>query len=202
MPLQRLFVLFLTIVLFTLPGQALAQSQAEIDDIAKQLMPPQAPAASQQGEFTERRWGAPKEKSRGYSSDAPRDSSRRSNPYKADIKFHSGSAVLTQEGKRKLNSIFSAFNQVRERTRSWSKNKQDVRFDIAGHTDAYGDDAANQRLSEKRAAAVRKYLEQKGYSGALVDKGFGENEPTIKEDPYDGRNRRVEVVAERITARN
>jgi len=208
MLLQRLFVFFLSIVfvsigsLSALAGEVGTRSQKQIDAIANQLMPPPKPAASESGEFTARSWGAPKEKSRGFSSAAPRDSSRRSRTYQADIKFHSGSAVLTKEGKRQLDYVMSAFNQVRERTRSYSNNKDDVRFNIGGHTDAYGDDASNQRLSERRAASVRSYIESKGYRGSLRARGYGENEPIIKSDPYDGRNRRVEVFAERFAAKN
>ncbi|WP_169542469.1 OmpA family protein [Sphingomonas baiyangensis] len=75
---------------------------------------------------------------------------------------------------------------------------------IEGHTDAKGDDAYNQRLSEARAHAVRDYLvDQRQVPAALLKAiGLGELRPvapnanaTGGDDPEGRqRNRRVEVV--------
>jgi OOP family OmpA-OmpF porin len=64
---------------------------------------------------------------------------------------------------------------------------------IEGHTDASGSDAYNQRLSERRAAAVQKYLTQvyRIDPSRIVARGLGETEPLL-ENPFDGKNRRVE----------
>jgi len=70
---------------------------------------------------------------------------------------------------------------------------------IDGHTDSQGDDAKNQVLSEKRAAAVKKYLEGKGVSASrLSSRGFGETKPKATNDTREGRatNRRVEFTVE------
>jgi outer membrane protein OmpA-like peptidoglycan-associated protein len=74
---------------------------------------------------------------------------------------------------------------------------------IEGHTDAKGDDAYNQRLSERRADAVRQWLARQRLSGVrFASRGFGETQPVAantrpdgSDDP-DGRqkNRRVEIV--------
>jgi len=69
-------------------------------------------------------------------------------------------------------------------------------FSIEGHTDADGKDAANQTLSENRAAAVKTYLVEKGIAEArLSSKGFGETVPVASNKTKAGKalNRRVEV---------
>lgn len=68
---------------------------------------------------------------------------------------------------------------------------------IVGHTDATGDDAYNQRLSERRANAAAAYLETQGIARSRVrTSGRGESEPVASNDSEDGRqqNRRVEVA--------
>jgi OmpA-OmpF porin, OOP family len=64
---------------------------------------------------------------------------------------------------------------------------------VEGHTDASGSDAYNQHLSERRAAAVRKYLTQvhRIDPSRIVARGMGETEPLL-ENPFDAKNRRVE----------
>lgn len=69
---------------------------------------------------------------------------------------------------------------------------------LEGHTDAKGDDAYNQRLSEKRAESVKRWLvEREGIEAArLTPRGWGERKPVAGNDDDAGRqrNRRVEVV--------
>ena len=69
---------------------------------------------------------------------------------------------------------------------------------IEGHTDNVGAAAANQRLSEQRAAAVKAYLvERHGIDAArLTSAGLGASRPAASNDTPDGRqkNRRVELV--------
>ena len=51
-----------------------------------------------------------------------------------------------------------------------------LRFEIQGHTDNVGSAAYNQKLSEKRAGAVKSYLLKHGVSkDRLTSKGFGFN---------------------------
>lgn len=72
------------------------------------------------------------------------------------------------------------------------------RADVEGHTDSKGDDAYNQRLSLRRAEAVRRWLvEREGIeAGRLATRGAGESRPVASNDDEAGRqrNRRVEVV--------
>lgn len=68
--------------------------------------------------------------------------------------------------------------------------------DVTGHADAIGTDAYNQRLSERRAAAVSAYLRQRGAVPArLHAEGRGEQDPVASNATVSGRaaNRRVEI---------
>lgn len=66
---------------------------------------------------------------------------------------------------------------------------------IEGHTDSDGNDAANLRLSQDRADAVKKYLVGQGMDGERLEaKGFGESRPVAPNRTPAGKalNRRVE----------
>jgi len=70
---------------------------------------------------------------------------------------------------------------------------------VEGHTDSVGTDAYNQKLSHRRAEAVRKYLVEHGIpSNRISTEGFGESRPVASNDTADGRaqNRRVELHVE------
>jgi len=75
---------------------------------------------------------------------------------------------------------------------------------VEGHTDGKGTDSYNQRLSERRAAAVKDWLAGRGGLGTLTfsTRGFGAKQPVASNtrpdgsDDPDGRqkNRRVEII--------
>jgi outer membrane protein OmpA-like peptidoglycan-associated protein len=70
-------------------------------------------------------------------------------------------------------------------------------IEVGGYTDNVGGDDMNQKLSEKRADAVRDYLVEQGVATASVSaKGFGNALPVASNDNSAGRqeNRRVELV--------
>ncbi len=72
-----------------------------------------------------------------------------------------------------------------------------LRLEVEGHTDSVGADDYNQRLSERRAEAVRSYLTTQGITpDFVVARGYGEARPLVTNDSAEGRqqNRRVEVV--------
>ena len=76
-----------------------------------------------------------------------------------------------------------------------NENK-DKRADLAGYTDNVGSEAYNQRLSERRVAAVRDYVVKKGAESSRISgQGFGESKPIADNKTADGRvkNRRVEI---------
>jgi outer membrane protein OmpA-like peptidoglycan-associated protein len=67
---------------------------------------------------------------------------------------------------------------------------------IEGHTDSRGSDSYNMKLSNKRAASVRKYLLDRGISTDRIEsKGYGESQPIADNATAEGRaqNRRVEI---------
>ena len=71
-----------------------------------------------------------------------------------------------------------------------------ARIRIIGHTDSIGKDAANQKLSEGRANAVRKDLIERGIAADRLEaEGRGESQPIDTNDTEEGRqnNRRVEI---------
>lgn len=72
-----------------------------------------------------------------------------------------------------------------------------IKVEVAGHTDAIGTDAYNQKLSECRAKVVAEYL---GGNGVASDRiaginGYGESKPIDTNDTAEGRarNRRTEL---------
>jgi outer membrane protein OmpA-like peptidoglycan-associated protein len=75
---------------------------------------------------------------------------------------------------------------------------------VEGHTDAKGNAAYNQKLSEARANAVKKWLMEKEGLSAMnfTTKGFGATKPTAPNTKPDGsdnpdgrqKNRRVALV--------
>jgi outer membrane protein OmpA-like peptidoglycan-associated protein len=69
---------------------------------------------------------------------------------------------------------------------------------VEGHTDSTGKPTYNQGLSERRAAAVKKYLLDNGVTSAdkITSVGYGETRPIASNDTAEGKfqNRRVEIV--------
>ena len=102
------------------------------------------------------------------------------------ILFPSGSSTILPASKAQLDEIAAALAADRALT-----------LNIVGHTDNMGNPAANQVLSEQRAAAVRDYLVQAGTQAArLTAAGAGDTQPIAGNDSPQGRaqNRRVELV--------
>ncbi|MBN2102958.1 OmpA family protein [bacterium] len=89
---------------------------------------------------------------------------------------------------------FSLLKKVVEAFQLYSK----ATITVEGHTDSRGGDEANQKLSTKRADAVREYLLATGNiePGLVRADGYGENKPIASNDTRDGRrkNRRIDVV--------
>jgi OOP family OmpA-OmpF porin len=115
--------------------------------------------------------------------------------------------ALSAEGRVATQGVFFDTGSDRIRPESAPTLKEigdmlrqhaDLKLTIEGHTDSVGDDAANMSLSERRAAAVKAYLEsQFGIpSDRLQAVGMGETKPAASNDTPEGRqqNRRVELV--------
>lgn len=102
------------------------------------------------------------------------------------ILFDTGSARLRPESTPTLEEITDMLKQ-----------HADLKLTIEGHTDNVGQAAANQALSEQRAAAVVAYLTQQGIDASRLEaKGLGDTKPVASNDTPEGRqqNRRVVLV--------
>lgn len=103
------------------------------------------------------------------------------------ILFATGSATLEPESTPTLKEIGDMLQQ-----------HPDLKLTIEGHTDNVGDAAANQTLSDQRAAAVKQYLvaNYQIADARLATKGFGATKPVAPNTTDAGRaqNRRVELV--------
>lgn len=72
---------------------------------------------------------------------------------------------------------------------------KDIVVEISGHTDNVGSNAYNQKLSQRRADAVKAWLVSKGISADRITAvGYGEEHPRVSNDTEDNRrlNRRIE----------
>jgi outer membrane protein OmpA-like peptidoglycan-associated protein len=75
----------------------------------------------------------------------------------------------------------------------------DARLTIEGHTDSFGGDQVNLRLSQERAEAVRQYLLANMpslYAESVTAVGRGESFPIANNETAEGRakNRRIDVI--------
>lgn len=93
------------------------------------------------------------------------------------------------------SQIEPASSQILNRAVEALRKANSVNVRIVGHTDNIGTNAYNQKLSQRRADAVRDYLIKHGISGSrLSTDGMGEDRPVASNNTEEGRfqNRRVE----------
>lgn len=105
-----------------------------------------------------------------------------------NIYFRTGSARLQDESAALLNAVVNIVDRCPE-----------LNVMISGHTDADGGAAANQRLSEQRAASVVSYLAAAGIDGdRLRAVGYGEERPVVPNDSLANKrlNRRIEFAVD------
>jgi outer membrane protein OmpA-like peptidoglycan-associated protein len=103
-----------------------------------------------------------------------------------DFLFDTGSAHLNPGGLRAVDHLVEFMDAYPQR-----------RVSIEGFTDSVGNPDSNQELSERRAAAVRLALTDRGVDASrIVVRGYGEAYPVASNGNSAGRqlNRRVEVV--------
>jgi OOP family OmpA-OmpF porin len=102
------------------------------------------------------------------------------------LRFAFDSAKIEPQYYATLNKVADRLKQV----------GADVQVRIDGYTDSTGPDGYNQKLSERRANAVKDYLIKQGVpAGRLSAKGFGEANPAYPNTTKEGRagNRRTEI---------
>lgn len=119
----------------------------------------------------------------------------------ADTLFDFNKAVLRPEGKRALDEFLVQMKGINPEV-----------IIAVGHADRFGTDSYNQRLSERRAAAVKTYLLAQGIAeNRVFTEGKGELQPVTKAGECTGaksksviaclqpdRRVEIEVVGTRI----
>jgi OmpA-OmpF porin, OOP family len=105
--------------------------------------------------------------------------------YAADTFFAANAAVLKAAGKAKLDDLVGKVKAI------------NLEVIVAvGHTDSKGSDASNQKLSVRRAEAVKAYLVSKGIEkNRVYTEGKGSKQPVADNKTAEGRakNNRVEI---------
>jgi outer membrane protein OmpA-like peptidoglycan-associated protein len=103
-----------------------------------------------------------------------------------DINFDYNSAALTPKVEPQLNNLGKALT---------SPELAGSIVMLGGHTDAKGGDPFNQRLSERRAETVKRFLVENYHIPAanLVSAGYGKQGMKNPADPFAAENRRVQI---------
>jgi len=105
--------------------------------------------------------------------------------FAADVLFDFDKSVIKPEGRSKLDELAGKVKGI------------NLEVVIAiGHADSIGSDEYNQRLSVRRAEAVKAYMVSKGLEANRVyTEGKGEKQPVASNKTAEGRakNRRTEI---------
>ena len=111
-----------------------------------------------------------------------------------------GRATLNVEFKFNKADIQAKSHEELERFAAVMQKYPDLKVTIEGHTDNVGGAKYNEKLSQKRAESVKKYLVDRfGIAASrLTAKGYGLTKPIADNKTAAGRqkNRRVEAVTE------
>ena len=102
-----------------------------------------------------------------------------------NLQFETGKAEIRDRFQENLEEVVVIL-----------KNNPELEVEIRGYTDDRGPEGFNQRLSERRAAAVKNYFLKQGISEERLSyKGLGEADPVASNDTEQGKrkNRRVEI---------
>jgi peptidoglycan-associated lipoprotein len=111
----------------------------------------------------------------------------------ATILFDYDRSDITDDARSKLDQKVPILTQ-----------NSGVRIRIAGHTDSRGSDEYNLALGQRRAAAAKRYLTDRGIDGGRIEiVSFGEERPTCTDESEGcwSRNRRdeFEITGGQIT---
>jgi OmpA-OmpF porin, OOP family len=102
------------------------------------------------------------------------------------VEFETGSDKLTTKGQSTLDEMVKVLAQV-----------PGVPVEVGGHTDSSGNASSNLSLSQRRAAACRKYLSEHGVAADRMSaKGYGATKPIAGNNTAEekARNRRTEFL--------
>ncbi|MGM0759402.1 MAG: OmpA family protein [Thermodesulfobacteriota bacterium] len=105
--------------------------------------------------------------------------------FDSEVLFDFDSATIKPGGQTEISRVADVLNQYPQ-----------TNIRVEGHTDASGPEEYNQRLSERRAQAVKNALMQQGVEDwRITTAGYGESQPVSSNA---AANRRVTVVIEPI----
>jgi OOP family OmpA-OmpF porin len=106
----------------------------------------------------------------------------------------------------RLNNVFFDFDKWSLRPESYVEldrvaklltENPAIEIEMSAHTDSYGSDDYNFKLSDNRARSVMEYIISKGIvAGRITSQGYGETKPVAANDTPENRqlNRRVEFT--------
>jgi outer membrane protein OmpA-like peptidoglycan-associated protein len=106
-----------------------------------------------------------------------------------NIQFETGSATFNSSALRELENLYNQLAVGGALT-----------IEIQGHTDNVGNPASNQTLSERRASAVKQWMETRSTTlfpaNRTTVSGYGDTKPVASNTSTDGkaRNRRVTII--------
>jgi OOP family OmpA-OmpF porin len=101
-----------------------------------------------------------------------------------DVKFDNDKSNIKSQYYPELDNAVTVINQ-----------NPGVNIEVQGHTSSTGTVAYNQRLSERRAKAVKDYLSRNTHAKGLSARGYGLTQPIDTNETEEGRanNRRVQL---------
>jgi outer membrane protein OmpA-like peptidoglycan-associated protein len=113
------------------------------------------------------------------------------------VQFKTGSAVILKASDDLLFQVAVVL----------AEHPEIIKLEVQGHTDNRGGKKYNKKLSDKRAAAVVKWMVKRGSIDAsrLSSHGYGMDEPITDNDTPEGRqkNRRVQFkIVEKTSKKN
>jgi OmpA-OmpF porin, OOP family len=105
------------------------------------------------------------------------------------IEFDNGKSTFTPSATTGLNQLFNDLVIA-----------SNLKVEVHGHTDNTGNFEENMKLSERRAFAIKEWLEKKSATnfpdGRISIKAHGSSNPLVPNETAEGRakNRRVEII--------
>ncbi len=110
-----------------------------------------------------------------------------------EVKFASGCAMFTEEGKRTLDKLAIDLAEF---------NPTTIAIKVQGHTSKTGTAEFNQKLSQDRARVVVSYLQQKKLSHKFLAEGLGFSQPLPGVAPSSSLNQRTVIRLVRLGSQN
>lgn len=112
------------------------------------------------------------------------------------VQFEFSKTTFSEKGKKSAAQLAVCLKQRQQ-------NDNLSQIELIGHTDEKGNDEFNDKLSLKRAKALKKYLNTKGITIDISTTGKGETQPlqlensdNYTQEEIDQLNRRVEIITQ------